>query len=289
MWVKLSNNMVASSLKDFNLYVFRNLCGEFKALVKSLIRKAEPLSYADLHSHLLTHECFHNNSIHSLDATASLLPSSLLPQPPLLPTAQPSANLAMSHHSLNFNRNRSHSKGNWCPNNNCYTHQNRGQSVVDWQPNNWQQIKHNSRARQWSGQQHVHYELCFSFSHTTPHCSQFRSNTQQPSTHLAVGNISVATWFPDTDANQHVTSDLPTLTDFAPYLGNDYLHIGDGKGLDISHIGHTTLHSPKCIFTLSNVLHVPHITKQLLSIQKFYHDNYVYFEFHAFNVLLASP
>ena len=35
------------------------------------------------------------------------------------------------------------------------------------------------------------------------------------------------------------------------------------------------------MFTLSNVLHVPHITKLLLSVQKFYRDNHVYFEFHA--------
>jgi hypothetical protein len=56
------------------------------------------------------------------------------------------------------------------------------------------------------------------------------------------------------------------MTDSTPYLGNDHLHVSDGKGIDISHIGHTTLHSPKCIFTLSNVLDVPHITIPLLSI-----------------------
>jgi hypothetical protein len=58
------------------------------------------------------------------------------------------------------------------------------------------------------------------------------------------------------------------------------LQDGDGKGLAISHIGHTTLHSLST-FKLSNVLHVPHITKPLLSVQKFCHDNNVYFEFHA--------
>jgi hypothetical protein len=42
------------------------------------------------------------------------------------------------------------------------------------------------------------------------------------------------------------------------------------------------LHSSKRTFTLSNVLHVPHITKPLLSVQKFYRDNNVYFEFHAY-------
>jgi len=35
------------------------------------------------------------------------------------------------------------------------------------------------------------------------------------------------------------------------------------------------------MFTLSNVLYVPHITKPLLSVQKFCRDNHVYFEFHA--------
>ena len=72
-----------------------------------------------------------------------------------------------------------------------------------------------------------------------------------------------------------------TLTDSAPYLDNDNLHVGDGKDLFISHIGHTMLCSHKRTFTLSNVLHIPHITKPLLSVQKFYRDNNVYFKFHA--------
>jgi len=42
------------------------------------------------------------------------------------------------------------------------------------------------------------------------------------------------------------------------------------------------LNSLKFIFTLSNALYVPHITKPLLSVQKFYRDNHVYFEFNAF-------
>ena len=81
--------------------------------------------------------------------------------------------------------------------------------------------------------------------------------------------------------NQHITPDLATLSNSAPYLGNDHLHVGDGKGLSISHIGHTMLRSPKRTFTLSNILYVPHFTKPLLSVQKFYRDNNVYFEFHV--------
>ena len=105
------------SLEDFNLYMFRGLCGEYKDLVTSLITKAKSLSYANLHSHLLTYEFLHKNSLQSIDVTASLLP-----QPPLLPTPLLSAHLAMSHHNSNFSRNRGCSCGNWRSNNNYYTH-----------------------------------------------------------------------------------------------------------------------------------------------------------------------
>ena len=94
------------SLEDFNLYMFCGLRSEFKDLVTSLITKTEPLSYADLHNHLLTHEFLHKNSIHSMDANSSLLFSPLLLPPPLLPTPQPSVHLAMSHHNSNFSHNR---------------------------------------------------------------------------------------------------------------------------------------------------------------------------------------
>jgi len=125
------------SLEDFNLYVFRGLCGKFKDLVTSRITKAEPLSYADLHNNLLTHEFLHKNSLHSMDVNPFLLSSSLLPQQPLLPTPQPSVHLVMSLHSSNFSRNKGRSRGNWHPNINRYNHQNRGQSAADWRPNNW--------------------------------------------------------------------------------------------------------------------------------------------------------
>jgi len=99
------------SLQDFNLYVFYGLRGEFKDLVTSLITKTELFSYVDVHSHLLTREFLHKNSLQSMDATTSLLL-----QPPLLPKPQSSTHLVMSHHNSNFKH---------------YTHQNRGQSTTD--------------------------------------------------------------------------------------------------------------------------------------------------------------
>ena len=58
-----------------------------------------------------------------------------------------------------------------------------------------------------------------------------------------------------------------------PYLGNDQLHVGDCKELVIYNIAHTTLHTLKWAFTLSNVLHVPQIKNRFLSIQQFCHEN----------------
>jgi histone deacetylase 1/2 len=52
-------------------------------------------------------------------------------------------------------------------------------------------------------------------------------------------------WFPDTSVNQHVTHNLANLMWSKPYLGNDQLHVGDGKGILISNSGHTKLHIPQ--------------------------------------------
>jgi hypothetical protein len=158
--------------------------------------------------------------------------------------------------------------------------------LLDWKQGHWQQPRQPATGGQWSPhwsfEQNIKCRLYFSFGHTSLQYAQFRSSGHQPSAHLTVGPVFSPTWFLDTGANQHVTPDLATMTGFAPYLGNDHLHVGDGKDLSIYHIGDTMLHSSKRTFTLSNVLHVPHITKPLLSVYKFYCDNNIYFEFHAF-------
>jgi hypothetical protein len=73
------------SLKDFNLYVFRGLRGVFKDLVTSLVTKAKPLSYTNLHSHLLMHEFLHKMSLTSTGSAAINAP--LLPMPNTPPSA----------------------------------------------------------------------------------------------------------------------------------------------------------------------------------------------------------
>jgi hypothetical protein len=69
------------SLEDFNLYMFHGVRGEFKDLAISLVTKAEPFSYTNLYSHLLTHKFLQKTSLQSIGAvdTTPLFPTSLQP------------------------------------------------------------------------------------------------------------------------------------------------------------------------------------------------------------------
>jgi hypothetical protein len=99
-------------------------------------------------------------------------------------------------------------------------------------------------------------QLCYDYGHTAQQCSQLATHNLQANANLAFNNAPITahvTWFPDTGANHHVTPDLASMTSSEPYCGNDYLHVGDGKGLTISNIAHSKIRSPKRTFTLSNI------------------------------------
>jgi histone deacetylase 1/2 len=84
----------------------------------------------------------------------------------------------------------------------------------------------------------------------------------------------------DTGATDHITSDLDRLAVREAYNGNDRVHVGNGAGLPISHVGHGTLNTIAKPLHLWNILHVPKITKNLLSAHKITLDNDVFIEIH---------
>lgn len=70
------------------------------------------------------------------------------------------------------------------------------------------------------------------------------------------------------------------------YTGAEQLHMGDGTGLNIFifSIGDSQVYSttiPSISLNLSNLLHVPDISKNLISVSKFARDDNVYFQFHS--------
>lgn len=108
-------------------------------------------------------------------------------------------------------------------------------------------------------------------------------------------------WYPDSGATNHVTHNPNNLLDSISLPGSDQVLLGNGQGLSITSIGNihfTSPHSPQTTLALKNLLLVPEITKNLLSVSQFAKDNGVYFKFHptfclvksqaTFNVLLRG-
>jgi hypothetical protein len=138
-------------------------------------------------------------------------------------------------------------------------------------------------------------QMCQKKRHTADRCYKRFDTTYKPqpprpssknrsyqSQALSVqpGLASPDTWYMDSGASAHVTSDLNAFTGYSPYTDPDQLHVGDGKGLAIIHTGYASLFTNSTPLVLNNVLHVPHISKPLLSISKPLADNHVYVKFH---------
>ncbi|KAM2961779.1 hypothetical protein FF1_031321 [Malus domestica] len=85
------------------------------------------------------------------------------------------------------------------------------------------------------------------------------------------------TWVLDTGASHHMTSNLGNLNQPVQYNGDEKITIGNGEGLTVNHIGSTTLSTPQHLLFLKNVLHVPTITVNLLSVKKLCEDNHCWF------------
>ncbi|GKB98694.1 hypothetical protein Tco_0984831 [Tanacetum coccineum] len=71
---------------------------------------------------------------------------------------------------------------------------------------------------------------------------------------------------PNAGANSHVTPDLEAMDNLEAYYGDDALHVGNGKDLPILHIGLSKVYSPQKMFPFKNILHVPEISYNLLSV-----------------------
>src|ERR1044072_4369227 len=101
-------------------------------------------------------------------------------------------------------------------------------------------------------------------------------------------------WFPDSGATHHVTHDFQNLdlgSASAADPSQNQVYLGNGQGLFINSVGSYTFTSPfnsSQSLVLTNLLHVPSITKNLVSVSQFARDNSVFFEFHSDFCLVKS-
>ncbi|KAI3516852.1 hypothetical protein L1887_15941 [Cichorium endivia] len=133
-------------------------------------------------------------------------------------------------------------------------------------------------------------QLCSKVGHEAIDCWQWGNQTDFPSrkpnprqnprqAHLvqqhSPSTVIDPSWYFDTGATDHASPDITKLNIAEPYTGDDKLQVGNGNHLSISHTGSSTLPNLK----LPNVLIVPEITKNLLSVSKLTEDNDVFMEF----------
>jgi len=124
-------------------------------------------------------------------------------------------------------------------------------------------------------------QLCDQQGHSVKRCPRVRPviSTAPIANYTATASPKPPNWLLDSAASHHVTDDLNNLSLTSAYEGSDAIVIGDGTGLQITHAGHATLPTPSKDFALFNVLCVPSIKKNLLSVSQFCKTNNTSIEF----------
>ena len=86
-----------------------------------------------------------------------------------------------------------------------------------------------------------------------------------------------------------MTANANNLVEHIAYHGTEQVHIGNGMGLPIKLIGFPQFSSlfSSQLLCLNHLIHVPEITKNLLSVFKFAKYNNVFFGFHP-NICLVK-
>jgi len=254
-------------LNDFESisYLFTGLGYDYDSFVTSITTWLDPLSPNEIYGHLLAHEI--------------RIEHNLSPIEPSLPTAHLSTRAPMSQGRGYHDHGRNNYRG-------------RGSFSTGHGCGNYFQLDLAAPSRPIC-------QLCGKIGHTAPRCYQCPDPTLVASPFSpyqpAQAYYSSPTlppkenWYPDTGATHHLTNNLQNLNiSSEEYTGQDQIRIGNGTSLSISHSGSATLSLSRRNFLLKQLLHVPNICKNLLSVRQFALDNAVFFEFHSSHFVIKD-
>lgn len=138
-------------------------------------------------------------------------------------------------------------------------------------------------------------QLCGVQGHSAKRCSQlqlqggsFGRNQQhtnastpwQPRANVFdAPSYNANNWILDSGATHHLTMNLNNLSLHQPYFDGEEVTIADGSGLPISHTGSNYLSIPYQSLSLKDVLYVPNLQKNLISVYRLCNSNHVSVEF----------
>ncbi|KAF3783428.1 hypothetical protein EJ110_NYTH27691 [Nymphaea thermarum] len=95
-------------------------------------------------------------------------------------------------------------------------------------------------------------------------------------------------WYVDSGAAAHVTGDTGNLSSVFPYLCQGSVVTGDGSHHTISHIGNARISMGNSSIPLKNVLVVPSVKKNIISVSKLIDDTHSFVEFTPSSVYVKD-
>jgi hypothetical protein len=124
--------------------------------------------------------------------------------------------------------------------------------------------------------------------YSTPPPQQWDSSALVAALNQMSMNQGGAPWVMDTGATAHMNSNDGILT-FRSIPSSPSVVVGDGNSLSVTGQGNSFLSTPSSNFALNNVLIVPSIIRNLLSVRQFTRDNNCSVEFDALGFSIKDP
>nr|KYP69731.1 Retrovirus-related Pol polyprotein from transposon TNT 1-94 [Cajanus cajan] len=125
-----------------------------------------------------------------------------------------------------------------------------------------------------------------------PSATQQAHLSSASSSQRIVPVLNTATaWIPDSRASHHATPDPQHLLQSAQFIGAEHIVMANGQRTSITSIGPNMFRSPirpSTVLSLKDLLLVPNLTKNLISVSKFAKDNNVYFVFYPHSCFVKS-
>ncbi|XP_010480966.1 PREDICTED: uncharacterized protein LOC104759777 [Camelina sativa] len=132
----------------------------------------------------------------------------------------------------------------------------------------YQQGISTSHHQQYSPHQASPYHGLLPWPASAPHLPLSSPQWSNQAHHTTATSPDLYPWLLDSGASHHIASDLSSLSLHSPYTGGESVTVGNGAALPITHTGSTILPSTSLSLYLNNVLCVPSIHKNLISVNK---------------------
>ena len=245
--------------EDLLVHILNQLGDEYNSITAALKVREQPISYPELFDKLVDFE----RSLKEVESVAPQIVTANASQ------RQPGRSQFRSTTDQSTWNQRSHS----------------GSSQRPYRMTNNSQANHSrpNRSNQFCN-------FCNFQGHDTRDCRKlakflkdhhitFNSNPTTPVANAVSSTSQSQQWMMDSGASHHLTSCPSILSSVSEYGGPDEIVLGDGTNLSISHTGSTNIYTSSKPLDLPNILCVPKLRRNLISVAKLCRTNHVSVEF----------